>query len=216
MWRFYGYYGGFSVVGNLRTYGQYADDSTFDIVPVWQNKLQAMAYEDAIYTRTSHYSYKLQDNRLRIYPTPNYTSPKQIWVEFSIDHQFDPWEESGRGNQGIKGINNLNTLPFSNLPYSSINSIGKQWIRRFAMAVTKEMLGQVRGKFATVPIPGESVTLNASDLLSQAKEEQTALRDELKAILDELTYDKLAVADSSMQDAAEKVLSNVPTGIYVG
>jgi hypothetical protein len=51
MWRFYGYYGGFSVVGNLRTYGQYADDSTFEIVPTWQNKLQAMAYEDALWTR---------------------------------------------------------------------------------------------------------------------------------------------------------------------
>ena len=46
--------------------------------------------------------------------------------------------------------------------------------------------------------------------------EQPALRDELKAILDTVTYDKLAEVDSSMQDAAEKVLSNVPTGIYVG
>jgi len=216
MWRFYGYYGGFSVVGNLRTYGQYADDSTFDIVPVWQNKLQAMAYEDAIYTRTSHYSYKIQDNRLRIFPTPNYTSPKRIWVEFSIDNQYDPWEESGRGKQGITGVNNANTLPFNNLPYASINSIGKQWIRRFALAVAKEMLGQIRGKFSPVPIPGENVTLNADALLSQAAAEQTALRDELKTLLAELTYDKLATQDSEMQDAAEKVLSNVPTGIYVG
>ena len=58
MWRFYGYYGGFSVVGNLRTYGQYADDSTFDIVPTWQNKLQSMAYEDALNVRVSHWSYE--------------------------------------------------------------------------------------------------------------------------------------------------------------
>ena len=94
--------------------------------------------------------------------------------------------------------------------------MGKQWIRRFALALTKEMLGQVRGKFAQVPIPGESITLNASELLSQAKEEQTTLRDELKALLDEVTYDKLATTDSEMQDAAEKVLQNVPAGIYVG
>jgi len=216
MWRFYGYYGGFSVVGNLRTYGQYADDSTFDIVPVWQNKLQAMAYEDAIYTRTSHYSYEIKDNNLRLFPTPVTTSPLKFWVQFTIDHQYEPWEETGRGEQGIKGINNLNTLPYENLPYASINSIGKQWIRRFALALTKEILGQVRGKFAQVPIPGESVTLNANELLSQAKEEQKDLREELKTLLDEMTYDKLATTDSTMQDAAEKVLSNVPTGIYVG
>jgi len=216
MWRFYGYYGGFSVVGNLRTYGQYADDSTFDIVPVWQNKLQAMAYEDAIYTRTSHYSYKIKDNQLRLFPTPDRTSPDKFWIEFTIENQYDPWEESGRGEQGIKGINNMNTLPFSNLPYSSINSIGKQWIRRFALALAKEMLGQIRGKFGTIPIPGENVTLNADALLSQAKEEQSALREELKTILAEMTYDKLAESDSGMQDAAAKVLANVPAGIYVG
>lgn len=216
MWRFYGYYGGFSVVGNMRTYGQFADDSTFDIVPVWQNKLQAMAYEDAIYTRTSHYSYEIKDNMLRLFPTPDRTSPEKFWVQFTIDNQYEPWADTGRGDDGTTGINNMNTVPFGNIPYASINSIGKQWIRRFALALSKEILGHIRGKFAQVPIPGESITLNASDLLSQAATEQTNLRDELKTILDEMTYDKLAITDSSMQDATEKVLSNIPTGIYVG
>ncbi len=216
MWRFYGYYGGFSVVGNLRTYGQYADDSTFEIVPVWQNKLQAMAYEDAIYTRISHYSYELFDNRLRIFPRPDSTSPNKFWVQFSVENDYEPWEETGRGKDGIEGVNNLNTLPFNNLPYKKINSIGKQWIRRFALALTKEMLGQIRGKFAVVPIPGESVTLNHSELLSQAKAEQESLRDELKTILDELTYEKLAASDAAVQESSKKVLENVPAGIYVG
>ena len=216
MWRFYGYYGGFSVVGNMRTYGQYADDSTFEIVPTWQNKLQAMAYEDALWTRISHYSYEIKDNMLRLFPNPDSTSPANFWIQFSIDQEYEPWQETGRGADGVSGINNLNTVPFNNLPYESINSIGKQWIRRFALALTKEMLGQIRGKFSTVPIPGESVTLNGADLLGQAATEQAALRDELKSILDEITYEKLAMQDSSMQDAAEKVLVNVPAGIYVG
>ena len=62
MWRFYGYYGGVSVVGNMNTYGQFADDSTFEIIPTWQNKMQAIQYEDSIYTRTSHYSYEIINN----------------------------------------------------------------------------------------------------------------------------------------------------------
>ena len=70
MWRFYGYYGGMGVVGNYSTYGQYADDSTFEIVPTWQNKLQAIMYEDSLFTRTSHYSFEIIDNKLRLYPTP--------------------------------------------------------------------------------------------------------------------------------------------------
>ena len=216
MWRFYGYYGGFSVVGNLRTYGQYADDSTFEIVPTWQNKLQAIAYEDALNVRVSHYSYEIHDNNLRVFPTPDTTSPDKFWVQFTIDGEYRPWEETGRGNEGVEGINNLNTLPFENIPYENINAIGKQWIRRFALALTKEILGQVRGKFSNVPIPGESVTLNAADLLSQARTEMDQLREELKTILEETTYDKLAAVDSTLQDSSKKVLENIPAGIYVG
>ena len=216
MWRFYGYYGGFSVVGNLRTYGQYADDSTFEIVPTWQNKLQAIAYEDALNVRVSHYSYEINDNKLRIFPTPDETSPKKFWVQFTINNQYDPWDDQPGIDGGAKGVNNINTIPFENIPYENINAIGKQWIRRFALALTKEILGQVRGKFSTVPIPGESVTLNASDLLSQARTEIDQLRDELKTILEDTTYDKLAAVDSSMQDSGRKVLENIPAGIFVG
>ena len=216
MWRFYGYYGGFSVVGNLRTYGQYADDSTFEIVPTWQNKLQAMAYEDALWTRVSHYSYEIHDNKIRIFPTPGETSPEKYWIQFTIDNQYQPWEETDRGKIGVDGVNNLNTLPFENIPYQNINAIGKQWIRRFALALTKEMLGQVRGKFAVVPIPGESVTLNYAVLLSQARTEQDQLREELKVILEDTTYDKLAGLDASLQDSTKKIMENVPVGIFVG
>ena len=38
MWRFYGYYGGLNTVGNLSSYGQWTDDSTFEVIPPWQNK----------------------------------------------------------------------------------------------------------------------------------------------------------------------------------
>jgi hypothetical protein len=216
MWRFYGYYGGFSVVGNMRTYGQYADDSTFEIVPTWQNKLQAMAYEDALWTRVSHYSYEIHDNKLRLFPTPDTTSPKNFWVQFTINNQYEPWDNQPGVNNGAEGVNNINTIPFENIPYENINAIGKQWIRRFALALTKEMLGQTRGKFSSVPIPGESVTLNYSELLSQARTEMDQLREELKTILEDTTYDKLAEIDSSMQDSAKKVLENIPAGIFVG
>ena len=82
MWRFFGYFGGLNVVGNMNNYGQYTDDSTFEIVPTWQNKLQAMAYEDTLYTRLSHYSFELKDNKLRILPIPQLLSDyKYMWVD---------------------------------------------------------------------------------------------------------------------------------------
>lgn len=214
MWRFFGYYGGLSVIGNLHNYGQWSDDSTFELIPAWQNKLQAMAFDDSVYTRISHYSYELQNNKIRVYPTPGTHSPKKIWVEFSVFE--DAWDEDSDRLAGAAGVNNLNTIPFANIPYRHINSMGKQWIRRFALALCKEMLGQVRGKFSTIPIPGESVTLNHSELLSQAKDEQEKLREELKTVLDELVYAKLAEADAAKIESAVKAQQNVPVTIFVG
>lgn len=215
MWRFFGYYGGLNVVGNFHNYGQFTDTSTFELIPSWHNKAQAMAFEDAIYTRMSHFSYELKNNQLRIFPKPYAGGPSKLWIQFSIPS--DPFleEESGT-NSGIDGINNMNTLPFANLPFKSINSIGKQWIRRFALALCKEMLGHVRSKFATIPIPGESVTLNGSDLISQGRDEQNSLREELKTTLAEMTYTKLAQIDAETLEASSKVNEKVPLPVFVG
>ena len=214
MWRFYGYYGGLNVVGDMHTYGQYADDSSFQVIPAWQNKIQAISYEDHLYTRTSHYSYEVIDNKLRLYPMPDSVSPEKFWFRFTVDNT-DIWDDPD--DNGQDGVNNMNTLPFENIPYENINSIGHQWIRRFALALSKETLGQIRGKFGgNVPIPGETISLNASDLLSQAKEEQQALRDELKTILDELTYNKLLAQDKEMVDSAKAIVAETPLKIFVG
>tara|TARA_Y100000592_G_scaffold56450_1_gene88697 strand:- start:9899 stop:11176 length:1278 start_codon:yes stop_codon:yes gene_type:complete len=219
MWRFYGYYGGIGVVGNYSTYGQYADDSTFEIVPSWQNKLQAIMYEDSLYTRVSHYSYEILNNRLRLYPTPRGSDNfsgflDRVWFRFRIAD--NSWGEGDETNTGVLGVNNINTLPFDNIPYENINSMGKQWIRNYALALCKEMLGQIRGKFQTVPIPGESVTLNYSSLLSEAQKEKDDLRQGLTDMLKEIEYPELAKKEQEKVTAAEETLRRSPLPIFVG
>jgi hypothetical protein len=218
MWRFYGYYGGIGAVGNMSTYGQFSDDSTFEVVPAWQNKMQAMMYEDNIYTRTSHFSYEIISNNLRLYPNPGYwdfSDVDRVWFRFYVDDQ-NAWEENSEFADGTQGINNLNTIPFDNIPYKNINSMGKQWIRKYALAVSKEMLGQIRGKFTTIPIPGESVTLNHSELLAQSKEEQQQLKDKLHEMLKEVEYKELAKYDSEISEATATTYKGSPLPIFVG
>jgi len=217
-WNFYGYFGGLNVVGNLSTYGQYADDSTFEIIPAWQNKLQAMAYEDAIKTRVSDWSFQIRNNQLRLFPVPNASSPEKFWVEFTVPS--DAWSESsgaGAGSQsGINGVNNMNTIPLQNLPYDKINSIGKQWIRRFALSLCKEILGHIRSKFSTIPIPGESVTLDGDKLISEGKEEQKELREELKTLLADMTYVKVGEDGAKMMEDTTKTQTYMPNLIFCG
>ena len=227
MWRFYGYYGGLNAVGNLSTYGQYADDSTFEVIPAWHNKLQAMAYEDNIYTRTSHYSYEIKNNKLRLFPTPDTVDIRTFWFEFSVaagkganigigpltNGSYTALENK---DSRINGVNNINSLPFSNIPFDKINAIGKHWIRRYALAVAKGMLAEIRSKFQTIPIPGESVTLNGADLRTQSKEEMAALKEELIKILEDTDYNTLAEKRAAMSDNTNKLLTGVPNVIFVG
>ena len=213
MWNFFGGYT-IGAVGNLSTYGMYADDSNFQLVPAWQNVLQAYAFEEDMNVRASHWSFRINDNRLRIFPVPDGGYPDRMWVDFKP--ATDAFTEEDDRKYGAEGVNNMNTLPFPNLPYQNINSIGKQWIRRFALSLSKETLGQVRSKLASIPIPNNEVTLNGPALVSEAKEEQTALRDELKTVLDEMVYAALAEKDAAFQNSLGEVVAKIPTGIYVG
>jgi len=212
-WRFFG---GSAVgtLGNSSTYGMYADSSTFEIVPAWQNILQAITYENDLNVRASHYSFKINNNKLRIYPIPNGTHPRNFWIDFRVSE--DAFQENADRKYGADGVSSMNTLPFPNMPYKNINSIGKQWIRRFSLSLCKETLGQIRSKLSSIPIPGDSVTLNGPALVSEAKEEQTALREELKTVLDELVYGKLAEGDAQLQKNVTEVMASIPYGIYVG
>ena len=216
MWHYYGMHGGTNVVGNFQNYGGYSNATYFQVPPVWDTKQTMQHFEDRLYNRYSHHSFELKNNNLRLFPIPTTTHPQQMWIEFSVG--IDAWSQEALDdpNIGLDGINNLNTMPFPNIPYDRINSIGKQWIRRFALALCKEMLGTVRSKFSSIPIPGNAVQLNGADLVSQAKEEQTALRDELKEILDELTYSQLMEGDAKMLADTSEVQKHIPLPIYVG
>ena len=151
---------------------------------------------------------------MRIFPLSTTVSPDKMWIKFTIKE--DAWEDYEDRQSGVDGVNNMNTLPFANIPYENINSIGKQWIRRFALSLAKEMLGQIRGKFSTMPIPGDSVTLNHASLLSEAKEEKEKLREELKTTLDELTYAKLAEQDAAKSESVLTVNKRTALPIFVG
>jgi hypothetical protein len=110
----------------------------------------------------------------------------------------------------IYGISNLSNVPFGNFIYSRVNSIGRQWTRQYTLALSKEVLGLVRSKFSSVPIPGAELQLNGSDLVSQGRDEKEKLTTQLKEMLDTLTYDKLVETQALKVDNLQKILKAVP------
>jgi hypothetical protein len=142
--------------------------------------IQAVEFNDEV--RRADYSFQLTNNRLRIFPIPRDT--------FKVHFHYTLDDENSSLNSNITNkdkISDFSNVPFSNITYSKINAIGKQWIRKYTLAICKEILGYIRGKYATIPIADGETTLNAQDLLTAGKEEKDALVTDLKETLDKLT-----------------------------
>lgn len=213
MWRFYGFMmGGLNLLGNLTNYGMYNDDSTFDVVPAWSQKLMGQIFKDNITVRTSHYSFKVVNNFLRLYPVPDGIYPSYMWIEFTLPK--DVWADEG-SESGVNGVNSFFSLPFENIPYDAIFPPGKTWMKKYALALAMVALGNVRSKVQNIPFINGNITLNGDSLINQGKEQLKDLKETLAKDLEELSYNKLAENDKKLIEDAKAVMV-FPQVFYVG
>jgi hypothetical protein len=190
-------------------WGSYSPAINFLMMPINYDLqvMQAIELNDTI--RRSNYSFELVNNNLKVFPIPN--SNGHLWFEY-----IKKSERANPYSNGTNKITNVSEVPFSNPDYNLINSIGRQWIFEMTLAIAKEILGYVRGKYSTIPIPDSDVTLNQSDLLSSATADRAALVERLRAYFDETSRDKLLERRSQEGDYLEKELNKVPYTIFIG
>lgn len=205
---------GTDVQGLLQAFGfgSYSPGINFLLMPINYDlqKIQAIEFNDQV--RKSNYSFELINNQLRIFPIP--LRDQNLYFEYILKSDRNNPVVSGSMGQGK--VTNVSNTPYSNPTYSYINSIGRQWIFEYTLALCKEMLGYIRGKYSTVPIPNSEVTLNHGDLIAAATSEKTALIERLRAYLDETSRTKLLEKRALESDSLQKELNNVPYTIYVG
>ena len=192
-------------------WGNYSPAINFLLMPINYDlqKIQAIEFNDQI--RKSQFSFELVNNKLRIFPIPKINrnlSIQYLIKEERISNSITPTTPGST-------VTNVSNVPFTNPVYSQINSIGRQWIYEYVLAICKEMLGYVRGKYTTVPIPNAEVTLNQQDLLNAATAEKAALIERLRAYLDETSRTKLLEARSLEADYKLKEQQQVPLPIYI-
>ena len=190
-------------------WGSYSPAINFLMMPINYDLqvMQAIEFNDTI--RRSNYSFELVNNNLKVFPIPN--SDGHLWFEY-----IKKSERANPYSNGTNKITNVAEVPFSNPDYNLINSIGRQWIFEMTLAIAKEILGYVRGKYSTIPIPDADVTLNQSDLLASATADRAALIERLRAYFDETSRDKLLERRSQEGDYLEKELNKVPYTIFIG
>ena len=197
-------------------WGNYSPAINFMLMPMNFDlaKLQAIELNDQI--RQSNYSFELINNRLRIFPMPvgdTGGDAGKLWIQYILKTER---EAASMDIAATSKITNVSNVPYTNPTYQQINSVGRSWIFEYTLALSKEILGYIRGKYATVPIPGADVTLNQNDLLSSATADKTALITRLREYLDQTSREKLLERRALETDHRMKELNAVPYPIYIG
>jgi hypothetical protein len=163
--------------------------------------------------RLSAYTFNIINNKLTIFPIPNDQDARDgfLWFEYIKNE-----ERLTNGLVQTNTVTNPSNAPYGNPTYGQINSIGRQWIFEYTLALCKEMLGYVRGKYSTIPIPDENMTLNQSDLLSAATAEKQALIERIRLYFDETSKKSLLERRAQESDFRKQEINNVPMTIYIG
>ena len=191
-------------------WGSYSPAINFMLMPINYDlqKIQAIEFNDQI--RKSQYTFELVNNQLKLFPIPR--NAYKLWFQYvKLSETRQPYAD-------ISGsvITNVADVPYENPTYTNINSIGRSWIFEYALAISKEMLGYIRGKYSTIPIPGSEVTLNQSDLISAATSEKTALIERLRAYLDTTSRKALLEKKALEAESQQKTINYVPMTIFIG
>jgi hypothetical protein len=161
----------------------------------------------------SQFTFQLINNKLRIFPIPtNADEGGQLWFQYMLKSE----EACATVDVDPNTISNISQVPYRNVDYDSINSVGRSWIFEYTLALSKEILGYVRGKYTTVPIPGAEVTLNQADLLTSSTADKNALIDRLRAYFDDTSRQKLLERRQAESIARNSELEQVPMTIFIG
>jgi len=206
-YRFFDTTSAVNYLNNEFSFESFTPETIFYVLPVFEDILRAGQLDLSNRVRRSNYSYEVNGTKIRIFPTPTIGSEKKLWIR--VRQYPDPTSPAYK-DEMIHGVSNMSNIPFGNLTYSRINSIGKQWIRQYTLALSREQLGMVRSKFGNIPIPGGDVSLNGTDLVAQGREDQTNLKTQLKEMLETMTYDKLIEIQSTRAEQMNKQLRYVP------
>jgi len=203
--------GGAPAVGS---YGLGYGTTGYLLVPTSLTIQTAQAIEMQNTVVGSNYTFEIINNKLRIFPVPDYGNI-YAYLSFQYIKVDDRINDSIQQTNGNK-VTNESNASYSNPVYTQINSIGRQWIFEYTLALSKEMLGYVRGKYSTIPIPGDAVTLNQQDLLSSATESKNALIERLRTYFNETSNQSLLERRAAESEARVKEINYSPMTIYIG
>ena len=194
-------------------FGSYSPAVSFTLMPLFEDLLRVQAIELNDSIRKSAYSFTLRNNKVRLFPDPE-TNSTLYFDYVKASDRDNPLITEYSGSTDV--VSDYSNVPYDNMEYQFINDVGKQWIRKYGLALTKELLGTIRGKYGTIPIPNSDTTLDGDTLRAEAASEKEVLVTQLREMLEQMSRKALLEADKDEAEFLQEKLSKVPYPIYIG
>jgi hypothetical protein len=191
-------------------FGSFSPAAQFILMPIYEDMLRIQAIEFNDQFRKSAHTFNIVNNKLQIFPLP--TSSYRLWFEYMVKKDFRESNSIILSNV----VSDYSNVGYSFQQYSNINDVGKQWIRKYTLALAKELLGAIREKYSTIPIPGSDVSLDGAALRAEAQTEKEVLVTQLRENLEEVSKKTRMENESNMVEQQQKIIKAVPLAIYVG
>ena len=196
-------------------FGSYSPAITFVLQPMYADllRIQAIEFNDQI--RKSAYSFEIRNNQMRIFPIP--TQSGSVWIEYiKTEDRDNPLRTRHSGSSDDTIVSDYSNVNYDFMKYSNINDVGKQWIRKYALALSKELLGIVRSKYGNIPIPNAEVSMDGDTLRAEATAEKEQLIEQLRENLEQTSRKALMEAQKDESEFEQETLKKVPYPIYIG
>tara|TARA_Y100001937_G_scaffold56230_1_gene77335 strand:- start:15264 stop:16415 length:1152 start_codon:yes stop_codon:yes gene_type:complete len=191
-------------------FGSFSPAAQFMLMPIFEDiqRFQHIEFNDQI--RKSAHTFNIVNNKLQIFPLP--TGTYKLWFEYIVKDEYD--SNSTVVQDGV--VSDYSNIGYDFMVYTQINDVGKQWIRKYTLALAKELLGAVREKYSTVPIPGSEVSLDGAALRAEAQTEKDGLIEQLRANLEEVSNKVRYETEAENAENQQKLMTKVPINIYIG
>ena len=194
-------------------FGQQSPAVSFTLMPLFEDLLRVQAIELNDSIRKSAHSFSLVNNKLRIFPDP--TEDSTMYFDYvNVSDRDNPLITEYSGSANV--VSDFSNVPYDNMQYQYINDVGKQWIRKYGLALCKELLGMIRSKYGAIPIPNAETSLDGDTLRSEAAAEKEVLVTQLREMLEQTSRKALLEADKDEAEFLQEKLNKVPYPIYIG
>ena len=192
-------------------FGQFSPAAQFLMMPLYEDVLRMQQIEFNDHIRKSAHTFNIVDNKLQIFPIPTTTLTK-IYFEYLSRDEFE------HDSQTIQpdSLSDYSDIPYDFIQYSNINDVGKQWIRKYTLALSKELLGAIREKYSSIPIPDAEVSLDGAALRAEAQVEKDELVKQLRENLEEMSRKNVMENKTHESNHHQEMLRKVPLKLYVG